>query len=281
VAIPSQTTSTVSGRLGKGVHVTVIDTGYTRGIHPYMDSRIASTGTPELDAQSKDGVIDFEAGHSTFVSGMILRRAPQAEIDVVEVLGPAGFGTEHDIARASVARGSSNIINLSLGGHSDDDQPPVALDAALRRVRPATRGGRRSRQQWLGAANVAGRVQARPRCRCARRDGRARIVQQLRRVGRCVHRRREHRRPVPAVPPGGRDTGVRRLGDLEWYAALPAPKVSGEIAARLSTRRFGTARDAAASLVNDPTRPYLPVLALERSGRNDLSDRPEGHERGA
>src|SRR4029077_20259300 len=44
------------GRLGKGVHVAVIDTGYTRGVHPVMDRRVASTGTPELDAEPKDGL---------------------------------------------------------------------------------------------------------------------------------------------------------------------------------------------------------------------------------
>ncbi|MFL5927530.1 MAG: S8 family peptidase, partial [Gaiellaceae bacterium] len=156
-ALPSETTSEVSGRLGKGVHVTVIDTGYTRGVHPYMDSRITSTGTPQLDAQPQDGHIDFEAGHSTFVAGMILRRAPRVEIDVVEVLGPGGWGTEHDIARAIVAHGGSNVINLSLGGYSEDDQPPVALDAALRKVRPGTAviaaaGNNNSpRPMWPGA----------------------------------------------------------------------------------------------------------------------------------
>jgi subtilisin family serine protease len=264
-AIPSQTRLSVSGRLGKDVHVTVIDTGYTRGIHPYMDSRITSTGTPELDAQPKDGLIDFEAGHSTFVSGMILRRAPQAEIDVVEVLGPGGFGTEHDIARAIVAHGSSNIINLSLGGYSDDDQPPVALDAALRRVRPGTAvvaaAGNNSsaRPMWPAAFKRVIAVGA-----LDETGGPASFSNYGAWVDACTA-------AVNIVGPFPRFPPEAEAPEFDGWAiwsgtSFAAPKVAGEIAARLSTRRFRTAREAAASLVNDPTRPFLPglgtVLAL-------------------
>jgi len=42
--------------------------------------------------------------------------------------------------------------------------------------------------------------------------------------------------------------------------SFAAPKVAGEIAARLSTRRYRTARSAASSLVNDAGRPHLPGL---------------------
>ena len=265
VAVPSTTTSTVSGRLGKGVHVTVIDTGYTRGIHPYMDTRISSTGTPALDAQPEDGHIDFEAGHSTFVSGMILRRAPRVEIDVVEVLGPAGFGTEHDIARAIVAHGGSNIINLSLGGYSEDDQPPVALDAALRKVRPGTAvvaaaGNNNSqRPMWPGAFKRVIAVGA-----LDETGQRASFSNYGAWVDACTA-------AVNIVGPFPRFPAEAEEPEFDGWAiwsgtSFAAPKVAGEIAARLSTRRFGTAREAAASLVNDPTRPYLPglgtVLAL-------------------
>jgi subtilisin family serine protease len=230
-----------------------------------MDSRIASTGTPELDAQPKDGQIDFEAGHSTFVSGMILRRAPQAEIDVVEVLGPAGFGTEHDIARAIVAHGSSNIINLSLGGYSDDDQPPVALDAALRKVRPGTAvvaaAGNNSstRPMWPAAFKRVIAVGA-----LDETGGRASFSNYGAWVDACTAAVNLVG-PFPRFPPEAEEPEFD--GWAIWSGtSFAAPKVAGEIAARVSTRRFGTAREAAASLVNDPTRPFLPglgtVLAL-------------------
>ena len=70
--------------------------------------------------------------------------------------------------------------------------------------------------------------------------------------------------PFPRFP------GEAEAPELQGWAiwsgtSFAAPKPAGEIAARLSTRRFGAPR-AAAALVIDPTRPYLSglgtVLAL-------------------
>ena len=67
--------------------------------------------------------------------------------------------------------------------------------------------------------------------------------------------------PFPRFPDGEGVTDPEFDGWAIWSGtSFAAPKLSGEIAARLSTRRFGTARDAAASLVNDPTRQHLPGL---------------------
>jgi subtilisin family serine protease len=258
----SPTKTSVKGRLGKDVHVAVLDTGYTRGVHPYMDDHISSTGTPELDAQPHDGHIDFEAGHATFVAGMILRHAPQAQIDAVEVLGPAGFGTEHDIAQAIVAHAGAHVINLSLGGYTEGDQPPVALDAALRKVRPGTAvvaaaGNNNSeRLMWPAAFKRVIAVGALDRTGLQRAafsnygwwvDACA-LAEEL--VG-----------PFPRFPADG---DPQFDGWAIWSGtSFAAPKLAGEIAARLSTRHFGTARDAAASLINDPTRPHLPGLGTQ------------------
>jgi subtilisin family serine protease len=258
-ARPSRTKSSVKGRLGKGVHVAVIDTGYTRDIHPYMDDHITSTGEPELDAQPKDGQIDYEAGHSTFVAGMILRRAPQSEIDVAEVLGPAGFGTEHDIAQAISAHAGANVINLSLGGYTEDDQAPLLLDAALRRVHPGTAvvaaagNNASSRLMWPAAFKrviAVGAIDA--------THERAEFSNYGWWVDACAT-------AVDLVGPFPRFPHGVDAPEFDGWAiwsgtSFAAPKLSGEIAARLSTRRFGTARDAAASLVNDPTRQHLPGL---------------------
>lgn len=251
----------VLGKLGKGVHVSVIDTGYMRGIHPYMDEHINSTGTPELDTQPQDGQIDYEAGHSTFVAGMILRRAPQAQIDVAEVLGPAGFGTEHDIAQAIIAHGGANVINLSLGGYTEDDQAPLALEAALRKVHPGTAvvaaaGNNGSpRLMWPGAFKrviAVGAVDA--------GHQRAPFSNYGWWVDACAMAV-DLVGPFPRFPDGEGVTDPEFDGWAIWSGtSFAAPKLSGEIAARLSTRRFGTARDAAASLVNDPTRQHLPGL---------------------
>jgi Subtilase family len=248
---------------GKGVRVTVIDTGYTRGVHPVMDSRVTSTGTPALDAQPQDGQIDFEAGHGTFVAGLVLRRAPRARVEVVEVLGPAGFGAEHDIAHAILTHAGADVINLSLGGYADRDHPPWALDAALRKVRPGTAivaaagNNSSSRPMWpaafkrviaVGALDHSGR--------------RAQFSNFGAWVDVCTG-------GVDILGAFPRFTAATNPGAVEPFfdgwaiwngTSFAAPKVAGEIAARLSTGHYATAREAAASLVNDPTRPHLADL---------------------
>ena len=260
-ARPSATKTSVSGRHGKGVRVTVVDTGYTRGVHPYMDSRISSTGTPELDSQPKDGQIDYEAGHSTFVAGMILRKAPRASVDIVEVLGPAGFGTEHDIAEAILTHASANVINLSLGGYTENDVAPLALDAALRRVRPGTAvvaaagNNSSSRLMWPAAFKRVIAVGA-----VDHEGQRAAFSNYGWWVDGCTPGV-EIVGPFPRFPQEEKEAPALFDGWAIWSGtSFAAPKVAGEIAARLSTRRFATARDAASSLVDDPTRPRVPDL---------------------
>ena len=54
------------------------------------------------------------------------------------MLDSEGYGTELDVARALIAHGDADVINLSLGCYSHDDLPPVALTEALRHVAPTT-----------------------------------------------------------------------------------------------------------------------------------------------
>jgi hypothetical protein len=248
---------------GKGVRVTVIDTGYTRGPHPEMDQHVTSTGTPALDAQPKDGQIDYEAGHGTFVTWLVHRAAPLAHVDVVEALGPAGYGTEHDIAQAILDHADSDVINLSLGGYTDGDHAPWSLDAALQKVSPKTAivaaagNNGASRPMWPAAFKRVVAVGA------VGHDGRR---AEFSNFGWWVD-----------VCTGGVDIfgAFPRYPDPPDPQAVPpffdgwaiwngtsfaAPKVAGEIAARLSTRRYRTARSAASSLVNDAGRPHLPGL---------------------
>jgi subtilisin family serine protease len=248
---------------GKGVRVAVLDTGYTRRVHPALDSRVTSTGTPELDAEPHDGRIDFEAGHGMFVAGLVLRRAPRARVEVVEVLGPAGYGNEHAIAHAILTHAGADVINLSLGGYADRDHPPWALDAALRKVRPETAivaaagNNRSSRPMWPAAFKRVIAVGA------VDRDGdRASFSNFGWWVDACAN-------AVDLLGPFPRFTHETHQGAVEPFfegwaiwsgTSFAAPKVSGEIAARLSTGRYATARDAAFSLVNDPTRPHVPDL---------------------
>ena len=87
---------------------------------------------PLYQAGSTD-LLDFAAGHGTFVSGVIQQICPSADIRVYRAVQTDGIGSELDIAAAVVraAEEGAQIINLSLGTETVDDEPPVGLAVAL------------------------------------------------------------------------------------------------------------------------------------------------------
>ena len=119
----------------------VLDTGYTPKLHPWLDARVdaAPATLEETDVHPRNGWLDDEAGHGTFIAGLILDRAPTATIRVAKVLDSEGYGSELALAGAILeqAAAGADIVNLSLGCYTHDDQPPVALAEALRHL-PAT-----------------------------------------------------------------------------------------------------------------------------------------------
>ena len=119
----------------------VLDTGYTPKLHPWLDARVdaAPATLEETDVHPRNGWLDDEAGHGTFIAGLILDRAPTATIRIAKVLDSEGYGSELALAGAILeqAAAGADIVNLSLGCYTHDDQPPVALAEALRHL-PAT-----------------------------------------------------------------------------------------------------------------------------------------------
>lgn len=88
----------------------------------------------------KTPMLDLAAGHGTFVAGTIRRVEPGANVRVLRALDTEGIGGEDMIATAichaaeifneeSDGRG---VLNLSLGMETIDDQPPLAIEYALR-----------------------------------------------------------------------------------------------------------------------------------------------------
>ena len=77
--------------------------------------------------------LDFDAGHGTFVAGLVKQVDPDAAISVYRAIDSDGIGSEVDVACAMIeaVRAGNQIINLSLGCQSQDDFPPIALEAAL------------------------------------------------------------------------------------------------------------------------------------------------------
>jgi subtilisin family serine protease len=76
------------------------------------------------------------AGHGTFVTGVVAQLAPAATINVFNPLKLDGLGTEDDVAAAMIEAFTwgADIINLSMGMETDDDEPPLALQDVVRAI---------------------------------------------------------------------------------------------------------------------------------------------------
>lgn len=123
------------------VTVAVIDTGIPselRGDGLLSEIERTSDNIDALDQlpAGPDGWLDYQAGHGTFVAGVIRRVAPHAKIRVYRAADSDGFATDQDIADAILQAhdDGAKIINLSLGARTVDNQPPPAMAAAVATV---------------------------------------------------------------------------------------------------------------------------------------------------
>jgi hypothetical protein len=140
---PAGSSATGSGPTAGGpgaVRVAIIDTGIPQ--QRRTDGRLNITRTAsnidELDVlpAGPDGLLDYQAGHGTFVAGIIERVAPHAEIRMYRAADTDGFSTDDDVATAILQAhdDGAQVINLSLGIRTLDDQPPPATAAAVATV---------------------------------------------------------------------------------------------------------------------------------------------------
>ena len=125
--------------------VAVIDSGITdQSRSDGWLSNVARGGNIDLldDLPSADGLLDFGAGHGTFAAGVVQQVAPDADLRVYKALDSDGIGNEVDVACAMVqaVTEGAQILNLSLGVQTIDDQPPVAIAAALDIITEMTKG---------------------------------------------------------------------------------------------------------------------------------------------
>ena len=130
----------VSG--GKPAKVAIIDTGITAEVR--TDGLLANVPRarryidpldvfPYRGLRKGDGYLDFDAGHGTFVAGLVEHVAPEADITVYRAIDSDGIASEVRVAREMIraVKDGAQIINLSLGCQTQDDAPPVAMQAAL------------------------------------------------------------------------------------------------------------------------------------------------------
>ncbi|WP_210157858.1 S8 family peptidase [Microbispora oryzae] len=112
------------------VTVAVLDTGLAP--HPWLRRWYAGETAEVADADG-DGRLDEQAGHGTFVAGLIVRAAPGVRLRPVRFLDSHGVGDEAALLRALARLRSERvgILNLSFGGFTFDDLPPIGLAEAL------------------------------------------------------------------------------------------------------------------------------------------------------
>jgi subtilisin family serine protease len=123
---------------GRPVPVAVIDTGIaaeerTDGWLTSEEIQRSQANTDLLNVFSGGATLDLGAGHGTSSAGVVQQVAPGVELRIYKALDSDGVGTEVDVACAMVqaVRDGAQVVNLSLGVETADDQPPLAFEVAL------------------------------------------------------------------------------------------------------------------------------------------------------
>jgi hypothetical protein len=117
------------------VRVAVIDTGIdaTRRSDGWLAGVPRDGNIDPLDAYPPFGFLDFGAGHGTFAAGVLQQVSPATDLRVYRALDSDGVGSEVEVAGAMVraVEDGAQILNLSLGTQTFDDQRPIAIEVAL------------------------------------------------------------------------------------------------------------------------------------------------------
>jgi hypothetical protein len=108
------------------VRVAVVDTGV------WLDSPLPPAWYEATSADYDDTLDpDADVGHANFITGVIMSATTNARVRIVKVLDATGLCTEAQLAVALTHLPPVDIVNLSLGAFTIDDQPPAVLSYAL------------------------------------------------------------------------------------------------------------------------------------------------------
>ncbi|WP_308258189.1 S8 family peptidase [Saccharothrix obliqua] len=136
------------------VVVAVLDTGLDP--HPWFAARPwFDAGVPEvLDADGRPGQ-DRQAGHGTFVTGVLLQHAPGVQVRPKRVLSSLGLTDDVTVARGLRASRDADVVVLTSGCHTADDECPPVLRHEVARlggiVVAAAGNGGTTRPVWPAA----------------------------------------------------------------------------------------------------------------------------------
>lgn len=121
---------------GRGVRVALLDTPIFPG------ERLAGRYTVGTDTDIyRPGAqpMDAAAGHSVYISGLVLGRAPGARLQVQRVLSPQharASAWELATAMAGLAGSGIDILIMACGAHTADGQQPLLLARAVQLLTP-------------------------------------------------------------------------------------------------------------------------------------------------
>jgi len=257
---------------GRPVTVGILDTGIDQ--HPWFDNEpwYQACTQDQHEALNPVGERDLEsdAGHGTFIAGLIMQEAPSAYLRFERVLNPDGITDEVQLLngldrieqRVQAAGDHLDILNLSLGCYTFDDRPSPVVNDAI------TRLGRRT----LVVAAAGNFDSDRPYWPAALKDVVAVAALKHSPSGE------PERAPfsnygwwVDAAAPGvklkstflthGQEDGKEFHGYAKWSGtSFAAPVVAGRIAALMSDKDMSV-RDAASELL-DPAGLRIPDLGV-------------------
>jgi len=254
---------TAIGPSGRRVVAAVLDTGIVS--HPWFEGTdwFAQVTPGQLDPvpAGADYELETETGHGTFVAGILLRQAPTAFLMIERVLDDDGICDELQLlyglarlrSRITATGEILDIINLSLGGYTFDDEPSPLVSDALARfgkhtvivVAAGNHGS--NRPFWPAALKSCVAVGALE----AGGERRAEFSNHGWWVDACAVGSKVEGPFLTDVTPERRQFA----GFAEWSGtSFAAPKVAGAIAGLAAAKQF-TAVEAADFLLDASTRP--------------------------
>jgi hypothetical protein len=120
---------------GAGLLVGICDTGIWAQAavrHPAWLGGYTATEADVDPLYSSSTTLALEAGHGTFIAGVLRRAAPAVGFDPTVALSPDGIGDEESVCAALDALDPAvAFINLSLGCYTQGDRPSMPLGNAI------------------------------------------------------------------------------------------------------------------------------------------------------
>jgi subtilisin family serine protease len=122
---------------GQGVKVVVIDTGR----RPAVEQQHQWLSQPAITGNVENNQVGHYRGHGTFVTGVLRAMAPEATIDVNDILFCHGSVVEGQLAKnleEAFDKDHAQVISMSAGTTSRDGLPPIALQVVCERISAST-----------------------------------------------------------------------------------------------------------------------------------------------